>query len=127
MSYLNVTIIGRIGRNPEVRMTQTGKQITSTSVAAGKGDKTIWFNVQAWDDKGKWLIEAEKGDQVYIEGGLEIGTYEKKTGGTAVDPRINAQVIRVFKKGEKADSPAIQEAFGGKQPAPVDLDEDLPF
>ena len=123
MSYLNVTIIGRVGKNPEVRMTQNGKQITSCSVAAGSKDKTIWFNVAAFDAMGKWLVEAEKGDQIYVSGTLEIGTYQRKDGQTAVDPKILANTIRVFKKGEKADAPDLKQA----QPAPVDLDEDLPF
>lgn len=127
MSYLNVTVIGRVGKNPEVRMTQNGRQITSCSVAAGSKDKTIWFNVAAFDNMGKWLVEAEKGDQVYVSGTLEIGTYQRKDGQTAVDPKILANTIRVFKKGEKTDSPAIQEAFGAKQPAPVDLDDEIPF
>ena len=123
MSYMNITIIGRVGKNPEVRMSQNGKQITSCSVAAGNKDKTIWFNVAAFDAMGKWMIEAEKGDQIYVSGTLEIGTYERKDGKTAVDPKILANAIRVFKKGDKVE---ITE----KQASPVqavDLEEDLPF
>jgi single-strand DNA-binding protein len=122
MSYMNITIIGRVGKNPEVRMTQNGKQITSCSVAAGNKDKTIWFNVQAWEQTGKWLVDAEKGDQVYISGTLEIGTYERKDGKTGIDPKINAQTIRVFKKGDKAEITEKQAS-----PAPADFDEDIPF
>lgn len=122
MSYLNVTIIGRVGKNPEVRMTQSGKQITSCSVAAGSKDKTIWFNVAAFDAMGKWMIDAEKGDQIYVSGTLEIGTYQRKDGTTAVDPKILANTIRVFKRGEK---PEIIEQQAS--PVQTDLDDDLPF
>jgi single-stranded DNA-binding protein len=55
MSYAQITIVGRLGRDPETKMTSTGKQIVTASVAVGKDDKTQWYKIQAWDKTGEWL------------------------------------------------------------------------
>ena len=55
--YQKLVIIGRLGRDPEMRFTPTGQAVTSFSVAtdrsytdqAGKPVKeTVWFKVSAW-------------------------------------------------------------------------------
>lgn len=129
MSYCQITLVGRLGRNPEVRVTQSGKEIVTGSIAVGKDDKTQWFKVVCWEKTGMWLKDAAKGDMVFVQGGLTIGTYEKKTGGTAIDPVVNAQVIRAM-KAQRSDS--IEDAFGAAQPrqaanSDVVFDDDIPF
>lgn len=127
MSYSQMTIVGRLGRDPEHRMTSTGKQIVSASVAVGSGEKTQWFKVNAWEKTGEWLKDAKKGDFVFAQGSLELRTYEKKTGGTAIDAIVNAQIVRTSHKKEAA----TDETYGGvaTRMAPnADFDlEDLPF
>lgn len=126
MSFAQVTIVGRLARDPEVRMTQTGKQIVTASVAVGKDDKTQWYKLNAWEQTGKWLVDAKKGDLVFAQGSLQLGTYERKTGGTAIDAVVNAQVIRTSHKREDAGND-----FGSQQPrqalTDLDFDQDVPF
>lgn len=129
MSFASITVVGRLARDPEVRVTQTGKQIVTASVAVGKDDKTIWYRVNAWEKTGIWLKDAAKGDMVFVQGNLELRTYEKKTGGTAIEASVNAQVIRAM-KAQRSD--AIEQAFGASQPrqapqADFDLDDSIPF
>lgn len=129
MSYANITVVGRLARDPETRMTSTGKQIVTGSIAVGVKEKTQWFKLQAWDKTGDWLKDAKKGDLVFAQGSLQLGTYEKKTGGTAIDAVVNAQVIRT---SHKRDDSAVDEIFGGQAPrqatpqADFDLN-DVPF
>ena len=125
MSYASITIVGRLGRDPETKMTSTGKQIVSASIAVGAKDKTQWYKIQAWDKTGEWLKDAKKGDIVFAQGSLTISTYEKKTGGTAIDPVVNAQIIRTSHKRED-----IGNDFGGQQPRQASNempDLDIPF
>ena len=125
MSYASITIVGRLGRDPETKMTSTGKQIVSASIAVGAKDKTQWYKIQAWDKTGEWLKDAKKGDIVFAQGSLTISTYEKKTGGTAIDPVVNAQIIRTSHKRED-----IGNDFGGQQPRQASnemQDLDIPF
>jgi single-stranded DNA-binding protein len=72
-----------------------------------------------------WLKDAAKGDMVFVQGSLEIKTYEKKTGGTAIDAQVNAQVIRAMTQKKEEATP-----FHGQQRAQVPAqfdDTDLPF
>lgn len=128
MSYAQITLVGRLGRDAETRVTQTGKEVVSVSVAVGKDDKTIWYKINAWEKTGVWLKDARKGDMVFVQGNLELRTYEKKTGGTAIEASVNAQVIRAMKAQGQSD--AIEQAFGNGQPrqaSNVAFDDDIPF
>ena len=124
MSYAQITIVGRLGRDPEVRMTSTGKQIVSASIAVGAYEKSQWYKIQAWDKTGEWLKDAKKGDLVFAQGSLTIGTYEKKTGGTAIDPVVNAQIIRT---SHKRDSVPEYSAQSANMAVGQDFFEDIPF
>jgi len=126
MSYAQITIAGRLGRDPEVRMTQTGKQIVTGSVAVGSNDKTQWFKIVGWEKTGEFFKEAKKGDFVFAVGTLQLGTYEKKTGGAAIDAVVNAQVIRTSHKRDDVGD------FGTQQPrqsqmSDLNFDDDIPF
>lgn len=89
--YQKIVIVGRLGRDPEMRFTPSGQAVTSFSVAtdnvrtdpSGKTIKeTVWFRVSAWgkqaENSNNYL---SKGKLVLVEGRL---TADAKTGG----PRI---------------------------------------
>ena len=130
MSYAQITIVGRLGKDPEVKMTQTGKELVTSSVAVGKEEKTTWFNIAAWERTGSWLKDARKGDMVFVQGTLELKTYQNRAGKIGIDASVNAQVIRAMKSQSQSD--AIEHAFGGghapRQATPqADIDLDIPF
>jgi single-strand DNA-binding protein len=85
-----VMIIGRLGRDPEMRYTPSGRPVTTFSVATTRnwstsnGEKrteTEWFNVVAWSNLAEicnqYLV---KGQQVYIEGRLQTRHWEDDEG-----------------------------------------------
>jgi len=69
---------GRFGRTPEVRFTQSGKAVCSTSIACQWDDKTEWVNVVFWDKQAE-LVGAycEKGSFVRLSGRLQTREWEK--------------------------------------------------
>jgi single-strand DNA-binding protein len=82
----NVQLIGRLGKNPEVKTFDSGKTIATFSVATNesyrnaKGEKvedTQWHNIVAWgklaDIAGKYL---KKGSEVALQGKLIHRDYE---------------------------------------------------
>ena len=82
-----VILIGNLGNDPDVRSTQSGTRVATLSIATTTArkdrdgnwqDKTEWHRVKLF---GKTAETAErfltKGSQVYIEGRLEYGSYEK--------------------------------------------------
>lgn len=82
MSVNKVILIGRLGKDPEVKQLPSNKTVATFSIATdeGFGEKktTAWHRIVAWEKTaelaGKYL---EKGKEVYIEGRLQYREYEK--------------------------------------------------
>ena len=82
---LKLTIIGRVGRDPDLREVSGGKKVCSYSVATSpQKDKTVWVNVSTWNRRAE--IDAQylkKGMLVKCEGTIQTDengkprTYEK--------------------------------------------------
>ncbi len=86
-----VILTGNLGRDPEVRYTQTGKAVAGFSIAVNRGwrsknenqqQPTVdFFNVTAWDKLaefcGKYLT---KGTKILLEGRLQSRSYEAQDG-----------------------------------------------
>lgn len=89
--FQKIEVIGNLGKDPEMRYTQSGQPVTSFSVACnrkytgGDGQKveeTYWFRVSAWGKQAEVCNQyLKKGSRVRVEGRL---TGDAKTGG----PRI---------------------------------------
>ena len=81
MSGVNkIILIGRLGRDPEVKFTKDGKAIASFSLAVTerKGQDAEWFNIVAWEKLGEVCGEyLKKGSQVYVEGRQKTESWEK--------------------------------------------------
>ena len=85
-----VMIIGKLGRDPEMRYTPSGKPVTSFSVATSRSwvtadgerrEATEWFNVVAWRDLAEICSQyLSKGSKVYIEGRLQTRSWEGQDG-----------------------------------------------
>ena len=82
-----VILVGNLGNDPDVKYTQGGMAITTLSVATTsvrkdrdgtQQEKTEWHRVKLFGKLGEIAGEyLKKGRQVYIEGRLEYGSYEK--------------------------------------------------
>ena len=69
----NVSIIGRLGQDPELRVTTGGKTVVSFSIAIDNRfkDEPDWVPVEVWDKVAEVVAEHKsKGDQVAITGRL---------------------------------------------------------
>ncbi len=85
-----VMIIGRLGRDPEMRYTPSGRPVTTFSVATsrtwntsdgGRKTETEWFNVVAWGNLAEICKQhLAKGRLVYIEGRLQTRHWEDQEG-----------------------------------------------
>ncbi len=85
-SVNSVTLIGNLGRDPEIRKTPSGASVCSFSIATTekytdkqgqRQEETEWHNITAWnkqaDAMGQYL---RKGSTVYIEGKLKTQSWE---------------------------------------------------
>ena len=81
-------IIGRLGKDPEVKSFDNGGSVTNLSVATSnswkdketgeKKEKTVWHNVQVWGRTGENCAKyLAKGRQVAVEGEMDSREYDK--------------------------------------------------
>ena len=89
MSYQQITIVGRIGRNAELKDTKGGIALCEFSVAVskktGRGEdrkeKTTWFKCTIWRDRAETANDLiRKGAQILVSGEVDVEAYiDKRT------------------------------------------------
>ena len=124
--------IGRLGRDPEIRYTQSGKAVASFSIACsekrGGEETTEWVNVVAWEKLaeicGQYLV---KGSLVFISGRMQTRKWQDKDGGTRYTTEIVAREMKMLSpRGEGSGSGGGYGGDGGGQEPPP-MEEDVPF
>ena len=129
MSSLNkVMIIGRLGKDPEVRYTANGTAIAKLTVATSekwtdknsgqKQEKTEWHRVSMFgklaEIAGQYL---KKGSLVYIEGRLQTSEYEDQQGIKRWSTEIVAQSMQMLPSGSNGNGQPPFEQPQAQQPA----------
>lgn len=123
-------LIGNVGKEPEIRKTQSGISVANFSLATSKKvkgeDKTEWHRIVAWDKLAE-IIEKylHKGDKVMIEGEIETREYEKD-GRKVYTTEIRAWNMEML-GGKPATEPATEPANPTKNINLDDIDSGLPF
>ena len=90
MSFNKITIVGNLGKDPELRYTPQGNAVCNFSVATNEKrrdktgdmqDVTTWFRITLWgkqaENASKYLT---KGSPVYIEGRLKLEEWSDRDG-----------------------------------------------
>ncbi len=127
MSSLNkVMLIGRLGKDPELRHTQNGKPVANFSLATslkqdGK-DVTEWHNVVVWDKQAETCAKfLSKGKMAYVEGRLATKQYDAKDGSKRTQVEVVASNVVFLSPKDEQQGASPAPAVGG-----FNL-EDLPF
>ena len=121
-------LIGNVGKEPEIRKTQSGISVANFSLATSKKvkgeDKTEWHRIVAWDKLAE-IIEkyVRKGDKIMIEGEIETRDYEKD-GQKVYTTEIRAWNMEML--GGKSE-PATEPANPTKNINLDEIPDDLPF
>ncbi len=123
-----IMIIGRLGRDPEMRYTPSGRPVTSFTVATSRswntseGERRVeteWFNVVAWSNLAEICKQhLTKGQQVYIEGRLQTRNWDDAEGNKHTSIEIVANEMIIL--GER------REAEGSSETESIEEDE-FPF
>lgn len=120
------TIIGNLGKDPEIRSTSSGRKVASFSLAVedGYGEKlkTDWHNIVAWGDLAEFTEKhLKKGKTVSVVGKLTNRSWDDKKSGTKkYITEINAKDISFFDSGSSgaARGTAAPERREASVPAP---------
>lgn len=120
--YQKLVIVGRLGRDPEMRYTRQGKAVVTFSVAVdtyrGPGEQqTDWFRVSAWGNSAEACNQyLHKGDLVLCEGEAAVSAYLGKDGQPRASLELRARSVKFLEK--RRDGAAV---------ANVTEDEQIPF
>lgn len=97
-----VMLLGNLGADPELKVTQGGQSILRLRIATSetyldknnqRQERTEWHSVSVWGKRGEALAKIlSKGSRIYIEGGLRTSSYEKD-GEKRYKTEINAMNI----------------------------------
>ncbi len=128
MPTLNkVMLIGRLGRDPELRYTQSGKPVANFSIATDESytgrdgnrvDKAEWHNIVVWDRAGENAANMlRKGSLVYIEGRLQTRKWQDQQGNN----RYSTEII--CERWQFLEPKGSQGSYDGP---PMHDDQDFP-
>ena len=120
-----VVFIGRLTKDPELRQTQSGKEIATFTLAVNrkfKQDETDFIPVIVWgkaaDSCGKYLA---KGKMAAVDGRLKLENYVDKDGIKRLSVEVEADDVRFLSPKGGQDAPV------SNAPEPLYEDDDLPF
>lgn len=127
----NVTLLGRLAQDPEVRYTQSGKAVASFSLAVSRGrsDATDFIPIVAWEKLAEIIgNNLSKGRRILIEGRIQIRSYEDSNSQKRKVTEVVASQIH-FVDSKKDDGGSSSKPKGnfdsmGKEAV---KEEDIPF
>lgn len=144
-SVNKVTLIGNLGKDPEVRYTGSGTAVATFSVATNESwkdaegatqERTEWHNIVAWKKLAEICGEyLKKGSKIYLEGRLQYRTYDDKNGVKRyVTEIVMNEMVMLDSRGGGGGAftgpTGAPESSGTLPPpssGPTQKDEDLPF
>ncbi len=146
--YQQITLIGNLGRDPEMRYTASGSAVTSFPVATSqrwtgsdgqRNEKTVWFRVSAWERQAETCNQyLTKGQRVLVVGEIEEPyVYTDQEGNSRASLQVRARNVQFL--NSRAEREAMDGGggqYGGHSAAAMDGsstdqgsggEEDIPF
>ena len=138
-----MTLLGNLGRDPEVRSSQDGSKIVSFSMATTESwkdrttgdrrDRTEWHRVVVFNPNLAEVCEKylRKGSKVYVEGQLQTRKWQDKDGierftTEVLIPRFKGELALLDSRGSVSDDVSDMSDVPSDQP-PAGIDDDIPF
>lgn len=135
-SVNKVILIGNLGRDPEIKYTQSGTAVANLSLATNevwtdkagqKQERTEWHRVVVWGKQAQVLAEhLSKGKQVYVEGSLQTRSWDDREGNKRNTTEIRAVRVLMLGRAEGSKMPMEGPAAEAEM-APDVTDEEVPF
>jgi single-strand DNA-binding protein len=145
-SVNRVILIGNLGKDPEIRYTQSGEPIANFSLATNeawtdksgqKQERTEWHRVEIFGKAAQVARDyLSKGRQVYLEGSIRYDEWTDKDGNKKymTKIRVSGPGSRMVLLGSRGDGPgrgpepARETGAGGPPPEDFQVsDDDVPF
>jgi single-strand DNA-binding protein len=140
-----VIILGNLGKDPEVRYTNSQQAVANLRVATSRAwtdkqsgqrkEETEWFDVEVWGKQAEACGEhLAKGRQVFVEGRLRTEKWtDKQSGAERYRTKVVAESVRFIggrggggQRGETPEAPQDDGPDGGSY-GPVGGPDSIPF
>lgn len=136
----NVVLVGRLTAKPELRQTQTGKGVTSFTLACdrqyGRNKEADFISCVAWDKTAEVLVNyTDKGRLIAVDGRIQTRNYKDRDGKTVYVTEVvvnQVQLLSGREQTEQAEQQPVQapqttaEPFNSDESIDITAD-DLPF
>ena len=121
-----VMIIGRLGRDPELRYTQSGSPVASLNIATdesytdrdgNKVDRTEWHSVTVFQRQAETCANyLSKGSLVFVEGSLQTRKWQDQQGQDRYTTEVKASRVQFLDRKGSAESGAgaPDQAYSGQ-------------
>ncbi len=138
-SVNRATILGNLGRDPELRFTQGGEPVCNFSVATNEKwkdksgelqERTEWHRIVVWGKVAEHCAQyLSKGRSVYIEGQIQTREWDDKEGVKRQTTEIKAFSVQFLggKDEEKPEKTEYNPAGETEDETVRDTDAPLPF
>lgn len=136
--FQQITLVGNLGSDPEMRYTPSGVPVATFSLAVHKSwtgndgqrqEKTTWFRVTTWRRQAEIVSQyLTKGSRVLVVGEVEDPyVFVGQDGSPRASLQVTAQLVRMM--GGRGESAAATEAPGDDVAPAADegSEEDIPF
>ena len=134
-----VTLIGKVGNDPELRSTQSGSAVANITLATSESwrdketqetkERVEWHRVIFFGRLAEVVNEyLRKGSQVYVEGRIQTRKWQDKDGNDRYTTEIVANEMQMLgSRGTNSESPANQQSASTSQPASQSAIVNEPF
>ena len=85
-SVNKITLVGNVGRDPDIQETKSGTKVAHFSIATNRRlaagsdeeERTDWHRLTLWSKQAQFAEDyIRTGDRIYVEGRLEYDSYER--------------------------------------------------
>jgi single-strand DNA-binding protein len=131
-NFASVTLMGHLGRDPEIRTTQAGGKVCNMALAVTTGKKdsptTTWWKLIAFDKTAEVAEKyLKKGAAVHILGEPSLKAWESKEGNKGTTLEVTIQRLTMLGSDKKDEASQAADPAPAATVAPKKISAEAPF
>ena len=129
MAINSVTLVGRAGRDPEVRYFESGTVVANLTMAVNRrnrNDEPDWFNLEIWGKQAQVAADyVKKGSLIGITGSFKLDSWkDRNTGEDRNKPVVRVDRLELLGSKRDSENSNFQNNNFNQQPS---NNEEIPF
>ena len=129
MAINSVTLVGRAGRDPEVRYFESGTVVANLTMAVNRrnrNDEPDWFNLEIWGKQAQVAADyVRKGSLIGITGSFKLDSWkDRNTGEDRNKPVVRVDRLELLGSKRDSENSNFQNNNFNQQPSNND---EIPF